>query len=231
MKKAAGVMILSLMTSISMAGDINRKPLDTVTFQIAARQWVNTQSALLSVNINVSLTNANLVQTRADIMGKLNKIATGEWHITQFDRSQDSSGLEKLFVMAQVRVPQASLTDIYAHAKEVSRPGASYTINAIEFQPDLAEIQQAKSQLRERLYQLVNEELTRLNKVYPAQHYAVNRLLFQEGESPVSPTAFRGGNMKAMAVAAAPQLAVSNEIILTANVQVASDRKGSAAVD
>ena len=78
--------------------------MDKVLFQISARQWVSTQSALLTVNINATLNNADLVKARADIMNNLNTIATGEWQLTQFDRSQDSSGLEKLYVAAQARI-------------------------------------------------------------------------------------------------------------------------------
>lgn len=87
--------------------------LDEVTFQVSAKQWVSTQTALLMVNVNATLDNADLVRARADIMEKLTKIAAGEWHLTQFDRSQDSSGLEKLYVQAQSRVNQASLTSIF----------------------------------------------------------------------------------------------------------------------
>ena len=86
-------------------------------FQVSSKQWVTTQTAILNVNINVTLNNADLVKARADIMDSLNKIAKGDWHLIEFDRSQDSSGLEKLYVQAQARVDQASLTDIYQNAK------------------------------------------------------------------------------------------------------------------
>ena len=79
--------------------------LDKVSFQVSSKQWVSTDTALVTVNINATLSNADLVQARANIMNGLNKIAKGEWHLTQFVRSQDTSGLEKLFVEAQVRTP------------------------------------------------------------------------------------------------------------------------------
>lgn len=205
--------------------------LDKVQFQVSASQWVSTQTALLTVNINATLNNADLVQARSDIMSRLKKIADGEWHLTQFDRSQDNSGLEKLFVEAQARMPQASLTNIYQNAKDVSKPGATYTVNAVEFKPGLQEIQQIKSQLRERLYQQVNEEMVRLNKVYSNQNYTVNKLSVIEGEVQARPQ-YKALEMQAVAVpgALAPNLSVNNEIILSAFVEAGSNRTGSCSV-
>ncbi|ASQ46490.1 hypothetical protein [Legionella clemsonensis] len=229
MKKLAALLLLGLSSSLSLA--VEPKPiLDKVIFQISARQWVTTQTALLTVNVNATLTNADLVKARADIMTTLAKIAPGDWHLTQFDRSQDSSGLEKLFVAAEARVPQASLTNIYQNAKNVSKPGATYTIDGVEFKPSLEEVQQVKVQLRERLYKLVNDEIGRLNQVYPTQNYSLNTLIVTEGEpAPIQPQAYRAKNtmMLATEVAAAPApaLTVSNELTMNAIVEVASNRE------
>lgn len=203
-------------------------PLDTVDFQVSTKQWVTTQTALLTVNLNATLGNADLVQARADILDKLSKIATGEWHLTQFDRSQDSSGLEKLSVQAQARVPQSGLTQVYEHAKSVSKPGANYSVGSIEFTPSLEEMQQVRTTLRERLYSQARDELVRINKVYTGQQYTLNQLVFVEGsEPPAEPKML--GMMNAMAVrSAAPALTVSQELTMTALVQVASNRQQGA---
>ncbi|WP_019217614.1 hypothetical protein [Legionella tunisiensis] len=229
MKKLAGMLALTLVGGLSYA--ITPPPktvLDKVMYQVSAKQWVTTKTALLTVNINATLTNADLVKARADIMSNLAKIAGGEWHLTQFDRSQDSSGLEKLYVVAQARVPQASLTDIYKNAKNVSKPGATYDIGAVEFKPSLEEIQQIKAQLRQRLYEEVKTEVGQLNKVYPNQNYSLNRLIFLDGEVAASqPRAYKEANtMFTAAVAApAPALTVSNELVMSALVELASNRQ------
>jgi hypothetical protein len=231
MKRVAGILVCALLSSMSQAAEISlpNRTLDKVVFQVSAKQWVSTQSALLSINVNATLSNADLVKARADIMDHLNKIASGEWHVLQFDRSQDSSGLEKLFVEAQVRVPQSSLTNIYQNAKDVSKPGATYSVTGIEFKPSLEEVQQVKSQLRQRLYQQVNEELARLNKVYSAQHYTVNRLYIIDGEVVPQTEPYQARKMNSMMVAAvaapAPALTVSNEITMSAMVEAGSNRQ------
>ena len=92
MNKIAG-MLAALTLNISFAAEIPPEVmLDKVAFQVSAKQWVSTKTALLSVNINATLTNADLVKAREAIMDSLNNIAKGDWHLIQFDRSQDSSG-------------------------------------------------------------------------------------------------------------------------------------------
>lgn len=234
MKPIGVIVALMMFSPLSFSQIIPPPPpppglvLDKITFQTSAKQWVTTQSALLSVAIDVTLTNADLVKARADILSNLNKIATGDWHLLSFDRSQDSSGLEKINVQAQVRVNQTALTDIYQSAKSVSKPGAQYTISGIDFKPSQDEVQTVRAAVRKELYQQVNDELARINKAYPNQNYSVSNLVFIDGDNPQPPVAYQGKAMNTLMVqssmAPAP-LSVSNELILTAVVEVASDRK------
>jgi hypothetical protein len=199
--------------------------LDEVNFQVTEKQWVTTQTALLMVNINVTLSDADLVKARTEIMGKLDKIASGDWHLTTFDRSQDSSGLEKLFVQAQARVKQESLTHIYQQAKAVTKPGASYEIANVEFKPSLDEVQQVKTALREKLYQKARDEMARLNQIYPGQTYTINQVMFDDGDAMPRPKSSRATEGLVSYAAAAPSLTVSNELVMTAMVRAASTRK------
>ena len=183
-----GILTLTLATPFAFAGDDvalpppeSRSFLDKIDFQVSEKQWVSTQTALLSVSINVTLSSPDLVKARTDLMQSLNKIAKGEWHLVEFDRSQDNSGLEKLYVQAQARVNQEALTDIYKNAKSVSLPGAKYEITGVDFKPGLEETQTVLSQVRERVYQQVNEEIARINKAYPSQNYTLSNLVFIEG--------------------------------------------------
>ncbi len=232
MKKLVGILCLTLLVQISFAEPppfIPPKPtLDKIGFQVSARQWVKTQSALIQININATLSNSNLVKARGEIMSDLKKIAQGDWHLVSFNRSQDSSGLEKLSVDASARVDQSQLTNIYKNAKSVSKPGLNYEVGSIEFKPSLEEIQKAKEQLRERLYQMVNEELARINKQYNSQAYSVFRVFFTEGDEVVPQKAYKSREMMNTMVmqGAAPQaMTVSNELTMSAIAEVASDRK------
>lgn len=230
MKKIAAVFALLVLSPLANAVDWPSKlVMDKVVFQVSAKQWVTTQSALLSVNINATLTKADVVNARAEIMDNLNKIAKGEWQLTQFDRSQDSSGLEKLYVAAQARIPQTYLQNIYQSAKNITKPGASYEINGVEFKPSLEELQQVKLQLRERLYEQIANELSRLNKVYTNQNYSIHRIFFFDGDQALPMAkAYQSREMNTMAlnaVATPSAVTVSNELIMKAMVELASNRQ------
>lgn len=228
MKQVIGLLAGLCLSSVAWTqNDPSQMMLDKVLFQLSAKQWVTTQTALLTININVTLSNADLVRARADILTSLNKVAKGEWHLITFDRSQDSSGLEKLYVQAEARVDQSALTDVYQNAKSVSIPGAKYEVNGVEFKPSLEETQAVRAKVREVLYQKINEELARMNKAYSGQNYSVNNLVFFEGDTvPQQPRAYQAKEMNLTAMAAAPApLTVSNELVLTAVVEAASNRK------
>jgi len=228
MKQIVKTLALLAITPVAFAEVIVPKiVLDKVLFQISTKQWVTTQTALLSVNINVTLSSADLVKARSDIMERLNKIAKGDWHLVEFDRSQDSSGLEKLYVQAQARVDQSALTDIYQNAKSASIPGAKYEVGGVEFKPSLEETQVVRAKIREQLYQKVNDEMARINKAYPTQNYSINNLVFVEGDSVPQSRTYQAKEMNTMAgpAAAAPPLIVSNELVITAVVEAASNRK------
>lgn len=235
MKQVARVVALMMLAPLSFAQSAIPLPppfppsvvLDKIMFQTSARQWVSTQSALLNVSIDATLSNADLVKARAEIMTNLNKISAGDWHLLSFDRSQDSSGLEKVNVQAQARVKQDVLTDVYQNAKAVSMPGAQYTINGIDFKPSLDEVQNVQATVRKQLYQQVNDELDRINKVYPKQSYSVSSIVFVDGDNPQPPVAYQAKTMNTLMVqgAAPASLSVSNEIVLTALVEAASNRQ------
>lgn len=227
MNKLGYLLFTLVLNGASYAGDIAPPlVLDKVDFQISAKQWITTQTALLMVNVNATLNNADLVKARSEIMERLAKIAQGEWHLIQFDRSQDSSGLEKLSVVAQARVAQSGLTNVYQNAKSVSKPGAHYEIGSIEFKPSIEETQQVRVQLRERLYTQVRDELARINKVYSGQNYSLNNLIFIEGDQPPGPQPLNKAVMNAMAMPVADSsLTVSNELTITAIAEVASNRQ------
>ncbi|MBS0357671.1 MAG: hypothetical protein JSS53_00150 [Proteobacteria bacterium] len=195
-----------------------------VMFQVTGEQWVKTDSAKVNVTVNATQTQAGLEKVRQEILAHLGKIAEVEWHITRFDRSQDSSGLEHLAVDAEARVPAAQLDNLREKAKSVSQAGATYQISNVDYTPSLDEMEQAKSQLRVALYEKIKQELARLNTAYPQQAFTIHTINFL----PIYYGAPRGGpvglNMvRTMAEpAAAEPIVVSNQIKMTATVYLAT---------
>jgi hypothetical protein len=99
-------------------------------------------------------------------------------------------------------------------------------VSSIDFKPSFEEIQAVLGQIRQKLYQQVNEELARINKTYPGQNYSISNLVFSQNMNSEQPRALQMKTMMAgEAMTPAPVLSLSNELILTVEVEVASNRK------
>ena len=104
------------------------------------------------------------------------------------------------------------------------------SISNIQFQPTLAEIEKVRLTLRDELYQKINDEMARLNKVYPQQGYSVHRIDFR-GLMSSNPEPQQMNRAKVMmAQAETPSLVVSNKLQVSADVIIAANRdKGKTA--
>jgi hypothetical protein len=198
--------------------------LNKVNLQLTAEDWISTNTARVLVSINAAGNTANLTTLHDRIMQKLSILSnSNKWHITTFQRSQDKAGLERVYAIAEIRLPETALKTLQTKIKNISRPGETYKVESIIFQPDLQETQQTITKLHAKLYKIANAELTQLNKSYPKQHYYLHNLTFVPTTPPAPANAMilakfaRNG-----AGDAAAPLTVSNKVILRADVVFAS---------
>jgi len=218
--------VLGILTLLPVAvfADPMQPVLNDVIYQTTAEQWVTTQTANVIVNVNATLNEDQLAAAHADILAKLDKLADADWHVTQFNRNPNESGLEQLLVEAQARLPETALSDLREQAKKLSKPGETITIQSITFEPTLAEIEAVRSQLRSQIYTQVQTELAQLNKMYPTQHYVVHQLNFNATDVPPPQPMVRKAMMAMVESAGdnAMPVTVQNKLVMTANVDLVS---------
>ena len=157
---------------------------------------------------------------QADVVNKLKQLSDkGEWHVVSFNRQLDQSGLERVQISAQARLPQSELSGLRDKAKKISKPGETYTIDNVLFKPSDEEIQQANTSLRADLYHQAKNEIDALNIIYPNQKYYLYSIDFLSSPSPM-PMA----NEMALARSAstAAPMAVGNKVQLQATVVIGS---------
>ena len=227
MRRLTLIAALALLSVSAFAGknEHAKGALNVVNYPISVEQWVQTKSPNVSVNVNATLSAHNVFRARQTISHQLNKLAPhAKWRITAFNRTQNRSGLEQLQAVAQARLQGSALANLQANVKKISRPGMTYRIINIEFAPSFQEKQKARTTLRLHIYALVKQELARLNKTYPKQHYTVHNITFDSNFPPAA-ARFNGTLVlqKSMATAT-PSMPVSNKMILQANVTLASQR-------
>lgn len=221
-------------TSTSQSQTPNPFPMQPVlhqiTFNVNAEQWVTTQNADVQVGVDATLNQNQLATAHTDIMDKLNKLANGEWHIIQFNRTQNSSGLEQLNVVAQARLPETALSKMRDDAKAITHPGETFTVLSIAFNPSTDELEAVRAQLRNTLYGKIQDELNRVNKIYTNQKYVVHEIDFSEQGAPIQPQAVRmtmmaGAAQNEAAPEAAAPLTVANKLVMTGAVTLVSVEK------
>jgi hypothetical protein len=207
--------------------------LNRISLQMTAEQWAKTTNARILIGLDASVKETELNKLRSNILEKLDQMAPkADWNITRFERTEATSGLSQIRVEAETRVPETSLGSLYEKAKSLSKAGETYRIVGIDFSPNAVELEKVRADLRSKILADVKAELERLNKLYPDQKYYVHEIHFNENtvSMPTPMVGLLGGAEKtanvAAADAAAPppatQISVSNKIMMSASVTLAS---------
>lgn len=203
----------------------NDAMLNKVIFRLSAEQWVATKSALVTIGVSSAVTDKKLDALQDNVLKKLGELsAQSEWHITDFDRSLDQSGLEKVQISAQSRLPFAVLSDLRNKTKAMSKPGETYTLDSVQFTPSEADIRAANVLLRENIYQQTKDEMDRVSKTYNEKYY-VHDVNFVDAIviAPLTQNMYMQNKMAMTAASPANNsMAVSDKIILTAVVTLSS---------
>lgn len=167
-RNSLAIAVLSTLGVVTAYAQVPTQPLlNTVSLQMSAQGWAQTKSANVIVSINATLKDQTLNSLREQMMTKLKSIAPqANWHIANFSRRQDSSGLETVSATAQARIPQGLLTNIRHKVASVSVDGQKYTISDMQFAPGFKEVEAEKATLRAQLYREAKAEANALNKEY-----------------------------------------------------------------
>jgi uncharacterized protein YggE len=156
----------------------------------------------------------------------VNDIAKADWRLTSFNRSQDSTGLERWSAMFEARLPENELNGLNDNAKKVSKAGMQVTLGDINFTPTLAEMEAARSALRTQVYKNVSDQLAALNAALPGRGYRIGVINFATSEEEPRPMPHVVRGMLAMANApeSAPQppMERAEKITMTARVVLAA---------
>lgn len=197
--------------------------LNKVVLRLNAEQWVTTKSALVTIGINVSVSDNDLGKAQNNILDKLNQLNKAEWHILSFDRTQDQSGLEKIQASAQARLADNALAGLREKTKTISKPGETFTLDNVQFVPTEDEIRNANTNLRNNIYQQAKTEIDQLNKLYPDQKYYIHQISFVGDITPPAPMQARmGNNISAMSVGASAPLDVGDKLRVSAVVMLSA---------
>ena len=220
----AGITNVVSAQSNNNAIEIFKPALNKVTYEVSAEEWAKTSTVMVNVGVDAVFNEDKLEQVRADILKKLNQLTpNAQWHVTNFARNQDQSGLERLQMQAQARVNNTALGNLRQQAKSLSKPGETITILNIDYSPSLAEIEATRMELHKQIYNQAKKELVELNQMYPNQKYYLHNIEFlSQPRLPEPQPMMRMSLMATNAKSDAMPMPVSDKVIVAARVTLAS---------
>lgn len=152
---------------------------DQVVLNLTTEGWVKTDTARVSVNVELVQQEEAAATLKDRIDGSLQSLAKDvDWRITSSRQQLDQTGLNRWYVSAEARIPEAALAGLQDRAKDASSPGYKVTVADVDFTPSLAEFEQLRGDLRAQIYQQALDEVSRLNKVMPGADYHVRKVDF-----------------------------------------------------
>lgn len=223
MRQSFVFIILFCSSAAVYAGD-SSTILNHVSYQDKVAQWAVTNTAAVKLSIDATAKDQNILTVQQQVLTDLDTVVPKQkWHIENFQRSEDRSGLERLHWDVSARLSQLSLVNLRDVVSKISSAGQKFVLNDFNFQPSLAEIEKVRSQLRSKVYQQAEREAERLNKTYPMQHYFVHTIHFSSTHSLTSPRQYAtyiGGMANKT-----QSMNVGRKIMVTAQVDLASIEK------
>jgi hypothetical protein len=196
--------------------------MDQVVLDLAAEDWVGTETALVTVSADAAATGADAGTQRADLLRAVDGLAPdAEWRIVGFDRSTDQAGLERWRAVAEARLTEDALAGLADKARQASRPGLQLRIASIEFTPTLIEMEAVRARLRAEIYGKAASELKALEQSFPGRRFRMGNIDFAD-QPPVTYARKTREDTQPMAMAAAPAqdgpVNVSEKLVIRARV-------------
>ncbi|MDD3288889.1 MAG: SIMPL domain-containing protein [Alphaproteobacteria bacterium] len=231
------LLLLSLMliAAPAYAGDEVKKD-DQVLMDLSAETWVVTQTARVVISVEAAVTGSTAGSAKTEMNKAVDTMVKADWRLTDFNRNQDQTGMERWSAQFEARIPESQLSGLNENAKKLSKAGMQLSVNTIDFSPTLAETEAAYGQLRTQIYKSTKDQLEALNSAIPGRNYRVAMINFTNSSpGDAQPRQLLGRGMKMMAMAensdsagSSPSLERAEKINLTAHVTFAALPTGTA---
>lgn len=221
-------LIFGLLVMAGMAVNAEPPAVNTIAITYQKEAWVTTVKPIVTIQIESHAKSSNnLYNTINHQLTTLYPDQSIKWHIFKWQQVQDSADLEHVSAQVQGRLPQSALENLSDKMKTLSKPGLSYSLQSVQYTPSLADVEKVHAGLREALYTVINQEVTRINKIYPKKPYHVSRIYFTG--SPETHSLMGAMHKSTLLQLSKPlaqvnqSMAVGQKVIETASVQLSTE--------
>lgn len=202
---------------------------DRVIIDLSGEDWVTTKTARVMVSVEAAVSAATAGSTREEMFKAVNGLVKADWRLTEFNRSQDQTGLERWSASFEARVPENQLSGLGDEVKKASKAGLQLSVGTIDFSPTLDEMEIARAGLRAQITKQANDQLAAINAAIPGRNYRIALIDFTGDEQSPLPQPRPMHRVMSMAMAAAAPMAApepsaerEEKVTLTARVVFAA---------
>lgn len=206
-----------------------------ITLQLQEEGWVTSKTALVTVGIQAATSKDDSVQLIQQITNKLKSVITDSspWKLVGLSTEKNSAGLMAISATMNARLNNDQLTQLQGAIDKLNKAGEQFTIQNIDYQPQLSEISAEKTRLRDLIYHDVLEQQKVINTAFSSTNYQLQTLMFNEpyvaGNAPVMFASVGGATR--MASAQNTTTPYSQQLMLTASVTFSSISQACAKIE
>ncbi len=158
-------MVIAIFLSLSGVSPADEVKGGVITLTLSHEQWVMAETARVVVNVSSIGKEEEMAGIRLEVLKTLERLAQTEWHITSYQRSRDQTGLTRFNLVAEGRVPEKGLNNLYQRAEELSRAGLQLRVMEIDYSPTVEEMENAMAEARRRIYERAFFEAENASKI------------------------------------------------------------------
>lgn len=151
---------------------------DTIEFQVRAEKVVVNDTVKISADVHALVAGETTEEAlRSDIRETMRRFVDADWHFSNMRREADTTGFERVHLMATARVPERENYNLENRAREVSRKGLAISDIHVDTSIPTWMIDKAEKELRIEIIKKVGEEAKAICEAAGRQ-YRVGRISF-----------------------------------------------------
>lgn len=156
----------------------NHIPMDIINLSFTVEEWLDTETAEVTIDVDASLDSdgRELKQKVRNALAELNDSVN--WRFSRVSRSRDRSGRETWQIGAQARMSDNALDDLSGKCRKLGEPGLQFRVGYVDYSPTAEAVEILNRSLRERINELIQNELARLRVELPDREWRVGNVQY-----------------------------------------------------
>ena len=141
---------------------------DRITCELHARRTVISDTVRVYVQATVTQGATDTAELRHTMVGALTPVLEGTWSVNNVSRSEDDAGMERVRLVATIRVPEHLTSGLVDRLRKANRAGLKLELQRVDYRPPRKQIDAAQREMRQEVFREAQTEADLLNASLPS---------------------------------------------------------------